>query len=643
MFLTPTGADSAGLDDRLADAIASVESSQPGLRVIAARLYRLPYARLKARLALQSPRRFNILEEFILRAASSLQPPPTPAELASLLGLDQLFVDATLTHLESLKTVSRGAHAAVTVTPVGKKFFAQGQVPQAAQHKLVSVLYRGALDTLSLWSTPPLSTAGLPLLPGITEQERENLSKQALAALTPQRLRAADGGRLLAAVADGGGEAALTGVDQAAVEDAGFSAAGMLVVHDLLASSKGDNVALRAVDPASQAVDPALQTVLDGWLKAGRVKLTDFLPAGLEEDLEALAVDDGEPLETDYAEIFQKQLQGQKAGKASGPKEVTLLSAGTQAAQAEKLRHSAQQRLLLLLPRLNEQTAGEAVRRELQALADRHVLSIVGWGTADERDQERVSPALSVVDALHSLYTADGLPAAPVWWVGQLYGQDVLIDSHTLVSTVPNTLTYQGQRLPGGTATYVVTGSGLVQSALEDLEPPFARAARVAWHSAAAAGLAGRAALERCCVTWVAVGRPNEALSHILKLASSEPDLILAAWDTFTVTCLALARLPAAVLDELDILSALRRALPEFLDWADSAPAIANPPAFIGAFHELLLRYATDDSTDMTTLLAETRQLWQSQGLTDTTRRALDVFTLAESEPKAGKVKKRRY
>jgi hypothetical protein len=248
-----------------------------------------------------------------------------------------------------------------------------------------------------------------------------------------------------------------------------------------------------------------------------------------------------------------------------------------------------------------------------------------------------------VVEALHGLYTADGLPAAPVWWVGQLYGQDVLIDGHTLVSTVANTLVVNGQRLAGGTATYVVTGSGLVQSALEELEPPFARAARVAWHSAAAAGLAGRAALERCCVTWVAVGRPGEAVSHILKLASSEPDLIVVAWELFTVTCLALARLPAATLEATDSLPSLRRMLPEFLDWADSAAASANPPPFIGKFHDLLLRYATDDAADMVTMLAEAQTLWRSEGLTEDKRRAVEVFTVPEPEGKAGKLKKRRY
>lgn len=644
MFLTPTGADGAGLDERLAEAVASLEASQPGLRVLAARLYRLPVARVRARLALQSPRRFNILEEFILRAASDLQPPPTPTELSSLLGLDPLFVDNTLAHLESLKTVARGAQAAITLTPTGRKFYTQGQVPQAALHKTVSLVYRGALDTLGADAVAASGTAGLPMLPGISEEERENLGKQALAALTLARLKAADGGRVLSGLADGA-EPTLTGVDQAAVEDVGFGAVGVLVVQNLLAGDKADNVAVRAVDSATQAADPVLQAALEGWLKAGRVKVTDFIPAGLDDELADLAADDDSaPLETDYAELFREQLRslkGQPAGKA--PRDVALLRAGDQAAQAERLRKSAQQRLLLLLPHLSAHSAGEPVRRELKALADRNVLSIIGWGTADERDQERASPPAAVVEALHALHTADGLPAAPVWWVGQLYGQDVLIDSHTLVSSVANTLVARGQRLPGGTATYVVTGSGLVQSALEELEPPFARAARVAWHSAAAAGLAGRAALERCCVTWVAVDRPSEALSHILKLAANEPDMILVAWELFTVLCLALARLPAAALEALDILPALRRALPEFLDWADSAPAIADAPPFIAAFRELLLRYATDDATEMSTLLAETRQLWQAQGLSETNRRVVEVFTVAEAEPKGGKLKKRRY
>src|SRR5262245_16399352 len=116
------------LDARLAEASSAAERARPGLRVLAAQAYRLPYARLRARVALQNPRRFNILEEFILRAAAELDPAPTPPELSSLLGLDQLFVDATLQHLETLKTITRGHKAAIGLTPLGRRFFEQGQV-----------------------------------------------------------------------------------------------------------------------------------------------------------------------------------------------------------------------------------------------------------------------------------------------------------------------------------------------------------------------------------------------------------------------------------------------------------------------------------------------------------------------------------
>src|SRR4051812_49344590 len=117
----------SSVDLRLSEAAAQLEAADPALRVIAGRIFRLPYARVRARAALQNPRRFNILEEFVLRAAAELAPPPAPAELASLLGLDQLFVDATLHQLQLLKALGRNAEGAVTLTAAGKKFLKDGQ------------------------------------------------------------------------------------------------------------------------------------------------------------------------------------------------------------------------------------------------------------------------------------------------------------------------------------------------------------------------------------------------------------------------------------------------------------------------------------------------------------------------------------
>jgi hypothetical protein len=267
----------------------------------------------------------------------------------------------------------------------------------------------------------------------------------------------------------------------------------------------------------------------------------------------------------------------------------------------------------------------------------------VGWGTADEQEQEPAPPAPGVVDALHGLFTPDGLPAAPVWWVGQLYGTDVLLDRAALVSTVPVAVTFQGRRVAAGGSTYHITEPGLVAAAAEELQPPFARAARLAWHAAARAPAAARLALERCCVTWVAAGRPGEALSHVLKLAASDPASIRVAWETLAVTLLALGRLPAEALEAMEAPAALRRALPEFLDWADSAAGDEAQIPFLAAWRSRLDQAARAGDDDLPALLADTRRLWAETALTSPGLRAADVFAPPRDEGGPARPKKRRY
>jgi hypothetical protein len=280
------------------------------------------------------------------------------------------------------------------------------------------------------------------------------------------------------------------------------------------------------------------------------------------------------------------------------------------------------------------------------------VASVIGWGTADEPDAEPLVPAKGVLEAIEKLRTPDGLPAAAIWWVGSLYGQDAIADAELLVSTVPNTLLERGQRVAAGAATYVVTAPDLVAAALEEFEPVLARATRQGWTAAVRLPESGRRALARCCQTWVAIRRPGEALSHILKLAATlgeeAPESMLVAWQLLSTVCLSLARLPeagaASRLADMATADALRRAIPEFLDWADSAlpPVAGSQPPFVAAFHDLLLRYSQLDDDDLPQLLAETHELWREHA--GAAPEPEQVFSLAEEpDTRRDKPRKRRY
>jgi hypothetical protein len=633
----------SSVDEQLSDAADAVEAAKAAQRVVAGRVFRLPFARLHARAALQNPRRFNILEEFVLRAAAELSPAPNASELATLFGLDPLFVDAALAQLESLKAVARGKCGAVTLTAQGKQFAKDGQALQLAEHKVLSLLYRTGLDDLQLWSAQQPASTDLPVLPGLLEGARQGLAAQAQAAVTPAAIIAASvaGGLGLHDPAEG---RLLTGVDQIAVDDLSSFAIGVLVVQSLLTGE----ARLVGVDLDSQEAWPVLQGRLDEWLKAGRIKLEDFLPAAsaLEQDLGASAAAVPEP--TPYQQRYRAALA---AGHS--PAGIERLPAGVEAARGAQWASAIQHTLLLFMPRLTPATMRPGLLSTLNTLAERGVVTVIGWGAGDDREHELAEPSPDVLDTLAQMRLPDGLPAVLTWWVGGLYGQDAVADQASLASTLPNFLPGTGAdapNAPAGVTTYLVTDPELVSVALEDLEPALARAARQAWQTASRAPEASHQTLVAACQTWVAIRRPGEACSHLLKLAASvaeeSPGAMLRAWEAFTTICISLSPLSAADLSDMGAPDGLRRAIPEFLDWADSAlpPTGETQLSFVPAFHDLLVRYSQLEPDDLPKLLAETRQLWSEVGQPAAASGLAQAFVgPAPAGPKLDKPKKRRY
>jgi hypothetical protein len=162
--------------------------------------------------------------------------------------------------------------------------------------------------------------------------------------------------------------------------------------------------------------------------------------------------------------------------------------------------------------------------------------------------------------------------------------------------------------------------------------------------------------LVRACLTWVAVRRPGEALSHLLKLAAAlaedEPNTMLIAWESLTAVLLALGRAGVAnVGAEGGALAGLgaadlRRALPEFLDWSDSvlAPGSEALPPFVSALRGLLEQSGPVDAGSLPARLAAVRALWREHGTPATGQPFGAAFTAAgdEDELPRARPKKRR-
>lgn len=118
------------IDKELTALAEDIESRSPGVKVLAARQFHYSVCQQPLQLHITEPRKINVLEEFILKAASELVPPPRPEELAAAMGLAPVFVNSTLDFLRVNKAIEPPVNAPIKLTDTGRNLHQQGIMPQ---------------------------------------------------------------------------------------------------------------------------------------------------------------------------------------------------------------------------------------------------------------------------------------------------------------------------------------------------------------------------------------------------------------------------------------------------------------------------------------------------------------------------------
>jgi hypothetical protein len=582
---------SSSIDLRLAEAVAEIESQEIGLRVASARVYRLPFFKVSVKVSVQSPRRFNILEEFVLRAGDNLVPSPTRQEVASLLGMDRLFIDATCQDLERLKVLEADEQDKVILTTLGKHYYAQGRVPNPPEQKSVHLVYWVVTNKITAGKSPSGCDDNDPILPGIHDQAEQQSERAVAAAITLQQVIDATTAAGLGLHLPSEGRSIID-VSDVVIEEQGFYNCGVFVVQDtIFLGESTDNVSVRVINIQTNQQDIALEQMLDKWLQQGCIKLADLLPP--ETEILTPTPPQGATFEIEksgHARLVQTLYQEQTVAArqqvqleqpalqqvpAASPGIVELLRDKAIRPRFLKILNQATQVILIVSPWMTEQVVDQDFKRRLKDLAQRKVLVLLGWGIARHQSLEERAPSQALLDSIQSIHTPDGVPAVAVWWLGNQHSKDILVDWSIHMTGSHNWLSYRGDRLPRGESTYYVTVPGPVQSALEYIEPLFATVAIASWNSTSQHYAESTHELKRCCVTWVAVRKPDEGINRILHLAKSDSSAVPITFELMKVICLALAHFPYAELARERILESVGLAIPDLVGCAQLANCIS--------------------------------------------------------------------
>jgi hypothetical protein len=539
------------IDPQMQKWVDEIEAPRPGFSVLAARQFRYSLHQTPVEVTISEPRKFNVLEEFVLRAGIELNPPPTEDELAAVLGLDPVFVRSTTAALRMLQTLTRASR--ITVTPQGRKFYEQGTVPQPPYHVQIYAI-ADPLDGNLAFGSSPLNEALVNLpdladfvtienrIPVVSSLELDEL--QQLVQVSSLGLHVPESGKLV------------TSYRVAAPTQTIWKTMSLFVLFDVLE----DKVQLQ-VRRGKQILEEA-----SNWLEALQAEGKVSLKALCELSEEIIAVDREASLNQKNAEVEARlekirqqaletaRLQSQQP-QADSPEAATVVQLRDREIHQAFLDvlNSAHQQILIYSPWVSGEVVDDKFLTLLQNLANHGVWILIGHGISRRQEDENQPIPPELEEKLRTIKTPEGLPAVQVFWLGYSHAKEIVVDRKVYLCGSHNWFSYHGDWVPLGETVYQVTVPDQVQAVYDFLAGRFQTHAQKLWDAAVIERDSIQAEVPLCI--WGALGMEEEALNQLQQNNFLE---LLPVW--LQVVCQGLrsglaSRLSDALKAALDLLS----------------------------------------------------------------------------------------
>jgi hypothetical protein len=498
------------IDDNLKNVVDEIEAQSPTLSVLAARQFRYGLRQTPIELNIKEPRQFNVLEEFIIRAAIEFQPPPTEDELASVLGLDSVFIKTTTATLRSLQTLS--AISPITVTPEGRSFYEKGSVPQPPYPVQLNAITDPLSNKITFQSESLNETMiNLPDLADFISIDNTIVDIPSLPLGEIQKSIQASG--LALHVPEEG--KIVTSYKILTSTQKIWRKISLFIIFDALE----DKLSIQ-IRNGKQILESA-----SNWLELlhteGKISLQALCKLSTEAinfERQAILKQKNTEIEARLENIRQKALEtaansSKKVDHFTSLGEAVQLRDGQISQAFSEVLNSAKSQIFIYSPWVNQAVVNEKFLTLLHKLANRGVWILIGHGIARRQEDEDKLISPEIEKKLRAIKTPDGLPSVQVFWLGDSHVKEVIVDKQIHLCGSHNWLSYRGDYLPRGESVYKVTIPHQVQEAYEFLANRFQNNAEKLWGNALE-NRDSQLAVESLCV-WGALGMEEIALKNI--------------------------------------------------------------------------------------------------------------------------------
>ncbi|MGK7920436.1 MAG: hypothetical protein AB4080_10580 [Trichodesmium sp.] len=503
------------IDSKLNNLADKIEKDSPGLSVLAARQFCYQVYQNPVEVKITKERDLNILEEFILRASIEFIPPPTTVELAQVLKLDSVFIQSTTNTLQELAVLTvNSPELPIQVTAQGREFYTKGLLPQPPESKIIYSLSNPLSGEINWQFSAPVSK--LSDLPNLAELISFESQVPDVANLTIEEMRqqifASNLGLHLPETGQIVTDFSVDKNSQKIIwQTLSIWAIFDVIEEKLILQVREGNKIFEQVSNTLQEMEAE-----------GTVSLTDLFdlsPENIAAQTESVLEIKNQEVEDRLNKIRQKGIETVRESRQNGNQvlsensEFVLLRDRQIRPEFFSTLKGATQQVLIYSPWVTEEVVDEEFIQLLQKLADRGVWILIGYGIAQQQEEETKPISPQVEEKLLTVRTPEDLPAAQIFWLGNSHAKEVLVDQKVHLSGFHNWLSYRGDRGFRGETFYKVTNSDIVRSTYEYLEARFKSHADNLWESAVSS-LDINLAVKSICIL-IALGMEEMAFQEL--------------------------------------------------------------------------------------------------------------------------------
>ncbi len=455
------------IDSTLQTAVEKLEQTSPGISVLAARQFRYRLEQTSVELMVTAPRKFNILEEFILRASLEITPAPTEDELAQVLGLDPIFVRSTTANLQALNTLKVASGGEIQLTLQGRNFYQKGSVPQPPELQPVYAIADPLIGAVA-FEPNPLGESSLNL-PDLGDFLPLSSRIQAVESLTLTEIQQLLCDRGLGFHLPESGKE-VTAFQVVEPPQSVWQSAAIFAIFDAI-----DERCTLQVRRGQQLLESATL-----WLEMlqteDKISLTELFQISEKVILHPK----NQEVESRLKKVRQAAVQTLKSREEKTAKNtsesgssVLIRDSQIQKQFLETLQN-ADRHVLIYSPEITPEVIDDCFLQLLKTLAKRGVWILLGYGITGEE----------VLSKLAEVKTPEGISAVQVLELANSHAKEIVIDRQIYLCSSHHALSDPSDRLLRGETLYQVTIPEQVTEAYNYLSSQFNERAESLWQEA---------------------------------------------------------------------------------------------------------------------------------------------------------------